>query len=129
MRQRQANFVSLTAQRSTVNGGRPDARHLPVADWQRGRRARRRRKLRGRAPAQRAADALRGAHAELLNYYAENYVEDLAGGRLRPLSASPTRSPRPAGTAPASSLVLTEPPQFLAAIVHVRAVANATQAP
>jgi hypothetical protein len=31
------------------------------------------------AAKQRAADALRGAHAEFLNYYAENYVEDLAG--------------------------------------------------
>jgi hypothetical protein len=29
------------------------------------------------AAKQRAADALRAAHAEFLNYYAENYVEDL----------------------------------------------------
>lgn len=32
------------------------------------------------AAKQRAADALRAAHAESLNYYATNYVEDLAGG-------------------------------------------------
>jgi hypothetical protein len=31
------------------------------------------------AAKQRAADALRGAHAESINYYAENYVEDLTG--------------------------------------------------
>lgn len=31
------------------------------------------------AAKQRAADALRGANAESLNYYAKNYVEDLAG--------------------------------------------------
>ena len=33
------------------------------------------------AAKQRAADALRGAHAEFLNYYADNYVEDLEGVR------------------------------------------------
>ena len=27
---------------------------------------------------QRAADALRGADAQFINYYAENYVEDLS---------------------------------------------------
>jgi hypothetical protein len=30
------------------------------------------------AAKQRAADALRAAHAEFLNFYAENYVEDLS---------------------------------------------------
>jgi hypothetical protein len=30
---------------------------------------------------QRVADALRGAGAQFLNYYAENYVEDLSGDR------------------------------------------------
>ena len=32
------------------------------------------------AAKRRAADALRAAHAESLNYYAKNYVEDLAAG-------------------------------------------------
>ena len=32
------------------------------------------------AAKQRAADALRAAHAEFLNYYADNYVEDLDAG-------------------------------------------------
>ena len=31
------------------------------------------------AAKQRAADALRGADAQFINYYAENYVEDLSG--------------------------------------------------
>ncbi len=31
------------------------------------------------AAKQRAADALRAAHAQFLNYYADNYVEDLGG--------------------------------------------------
>jgi hypothetical protein len=30
------------------------------------------------AAKQRAADALRGAHSEFLNFYAENFVEDLS---------------------------------------------------
>jgi len=33
------------------------------------------------AAKQRAADALRAADAQFLNYYAENYVEDLSGDR------------------------------------------------
>jgi hypothetical protein len=33
-----------------------------------------------RAAKVRAADALRAAHAETGDYYAENYVEDLRGG-------------------------------------------------
>jgi hypothetical protein len=32
------------------------------------------------AAKQRAADALRGADAQFINYYAENYVEDMSGG-------------------------------------------------
>jgi hypothetical protein len=32
------------------------------------------------AAKQRAAEALRGAHAEFVSYYAENYVEDLRAG-------------------------------------------------
>ena len=32
------------------------------------------------AAKQRAADALRGADAQFINYYAENYVEDLGAG-------------------------------------------------
>ena len=32
------------------------------------------------AAKERAADALRAAHAETVDYYAENYVEDLRGG-------------------------------------------------
>jgi hypothetical protein len=32
------------------------------------------------AAKQRAAGALRGAHAQFINYYADNYVEDLDAG-------------------------------------------------